>query len=131
MSFALILLTLISACLIHLIVKRIRAKDAEFSEDVTDDTFEYQLDPVPETNEPACYCDEPMENCNICDEVFMEELSLECDINNEVHKEEVRRKEARDNQFDLERDLDIIEKEVHEQTEEEENSQSFDDREIF
>ena len=112
-------MTLISACLIHLIVKRIRAKDTESAEDEPDDAFEYQLDTVHETNEPVCYCDEPMENCNICDDVFMEELSLECDINNIEQMGDVGRKESDKHNFDQQKDLEIIETTVTDQTVEE------------
>jgi len=77
-----LLLSLISVCLIHCIVKRLRAKELETGTHILEDEIIHQLESVPEIIEPVCYCEVPIENCNICDEVFMEELSLECDINN-------------------------------------------------
>lgn len=109
---ATLFLTLTSACFIHLIVKRLRAKKIESEEDELDDAFEYQLGKISETNEPMCYCDEPIENCNICDEVFVQELSLECDINNIEAQETNTKQDSKGHNFDQKTDLDIIEKEV-------------------
>eukprot|EP00090_Calanus_glacialis_P024407 TRINITY_DN37908_c0_g1_i1.p1 TRINITY_DN37908_c0_g1~~TRINITY_DN37908_c0_g1_i1.p1 ORF type:complete len:416 (+),score=66.78 TRINITY_DN37908_c0_g1_i1:318-1565(+) len=106
-----LIISLLSACFIHTIVKRFRTKEILQSEDEVDDTFEYQCEQISETNETACYCDEPMENCKICDEVFIKEMSLECDINEVLAQEEANSEESSSPKIERNIDSDLIEKE--------------------
>jgi len=100
--------TVISACFIHLIVKRLRTKELIPVEDEIDYSSEYQLERISEANEPICYCDEPMENCNVCDEVFIKDLSLECDINEVLAEENCIKERIQD--IEYKKDTDFVDK---------------------
>jgi len=83
-----LVIIIITACFIHSSMRRFRADKVENAEDETDDTSEYELEHRDRGDEPVCYCDVKMENCNICDEVFINDLSIECNINEIITMEE-------------------------------------------
>jgi len=83
-----LVIIIITACFIHSSVRRFRAEKVENVEDETDDTSEYEVEYRDRADEPLCYCDVKMDNCNICDEVFINDLSIECNINEIITMEE-------------------------------------------